>query len=55
MSVPQIALAYVLNYPLNIFALVGGCTPDEVKANAEAVDLELTPEELTWLETGVRS
>ena len=54
-SVPQIALAYVLNYPLNIFALVGACTPDEVKSNADAVDLELTGEELTWLETGARS
>ena len=54
-SVPQIAIAYVLNYPLNIFALVGSATPDEVKSNAAAVDLELTPEEIAWLETGAGS
>ena len=49
LSVPQIALAYVLNYPLNIFALVGACTPGEIRSNLAAVDLELTPEEMAWL------
>ena len=44
-GVAQIALAYVLNYPLNIFALVGAVTPGEVRQNLVALDMELTPEE----------
>ena len=50
LSLPQIALAYVLSQPLNIFALTGGATRDEVKANVEASDLTLSPTELDWLE-----
>ena len=50
LSVAQIALAYVMNQPLDIFALVGCYTPQEFEANIEAMDLELTPEELAWLE-----
>lgn len=49
LSLPQIATAYVMNYPLNIFALVGCATPDEYKANMEAMTLKLSPEELAWL------
>ena len=52
LTVAQVALAYVLDYPLNIFALVGPCTPDEFRENLAALDIELTPEELTWLEKG---
>jgi len=48
-TVPQLALAYVLNYPLNLFALVGACTPDEVRANLPALDIPLTPAEMAWL------
>jgi len=51
-SVPQLAVAYVLNYPLNIFALVGPCTPQEFQENLAALAIELTPEELAWLESG---
>ncbi len=51
-SVPQIALAYVLALPLNVFALVGCQTAAEFQANAEALALALSPAELSWLETG---
>lgn len=50
MSVAQIATAYVLSQPLNAFALVGCATPDEFRANHEASELKLTPQELAWLE-----
>jgi aryl-alcohol dehydrogenase-like predicted oxidoreductase len=50
MSIPQIATAYVMSYPLNIFALVGCATPDEYKANAAALALKLTPQEVAWLD-----
>lgn len=49
LTIPQIATAYVMNYPLNIFALVGCANADEFQANMEAMTLKLTPEELAWL------
>ena len=50
LSVPQIAMAYVLNQPMNIFALVGCRTGAEYRANAEAAALNLSAEELAWLD-----
>lgn len=50
MTLPQIALAYVLSQPLDIYALVGCNTPDEFRANIEALELELTPDEIAFLE-----
>ena len=50
LSLPQVALAYVLSQPLNIFALVGCATPEEFEQNAAALRVELTPDELAWLE-----
>ena len=49
-TVPQIALAYVLRQPLDIFALVGCQTGAEFAANVAALDIELTPAELAWLD-----
>jgi aryl-alcohol dehydrogenase-like predicted oxidoreductase len=50
LTVTQIAGAYVLNQPLNAFALVGCATPDEFRLNHEASELKLTPQEVAWLE-----
>ncbi len=50
MTVPQIATAYIMNQPLNVFALVGAANRDEFKANAEACELKLTPQEIAWLD-----
>jgi aryl-alcohol dehydrogenase-like predicted oxidoreductase len=50
LSLPQIALAYVMSQPLNIFALVGCQTGAEFKANVEASQVKLTPAETAWLE-----
>jgi 1-deoxyxylulose-5-phosphate synthase len=50
--VPQVALAYALDQPLEVFALVGCNTGDEFRANVEASWVELTPEEIAWLENG---
>jgi aryl-alcohol dehydrogenase-like predicted oxidoreductase len=49
-TVPQIALAYVLNQPLDVFALVAPVTPGEFESNLPALVLRLTPEELAWLD-----
>jgi aryl-alcohol dehydrogenase-like predicted oxidoreductase len=50
LSIPQVATAYVMSYPLNIFALVGCQTADEFKANMAASEIRLTPAEMAWLE-----
>lgn len=50
LTVPQIALAFNLNQPLNLFSLIGVFHPDECKANIEALNLKLTREELDWLD-----
>lgn len=50
LSVPQVALAYVLSQPLDIYALVGSASPAEFAANAAAAELRLSPDELAWLD-----
>ena len=52
LSVPQVALTYVLAQPLEVFALVGCNTGEEFRANVEAGAVVLTPEEIAWLENG---
>lgn len=49
-SVPQIALAFVLGQPLNLFTLIGCASGDEFRANLEALEIKLTPEEMAWLD-----
>jgi aryl-alcohol dehydrogenase-like predicted oxidoreductase len=54
LSLPQIALAYVMSQAMNIFALVGCNTVGEFRDNVAALSLKLTPEHLAWLEEGTR-
>ncbi len=49
LSVPQVALAYVLSQPLNIFALVGARSGEEIKANLQSLQTKLSDEEMAWL------
>lgn len=49
-SLPQLALAYVLSQPLDIYALVGCQSGAEFAANLEALALRLTNDECGWLE-----
>lgn len=50
LTVPQIAMAYVMSAPMNVFALVGCRTPEEFEANLEASEERLSPAEMAWLE-----
>ncbi|MFN8472288.1 MAG: aldo/keto reductase [Anaerolineae bacterium] len=50
LTTPQVALAYVLNQPLNVFAIVGCNTVAEFAENLAASEIKLTPEELAQLE-----
>jgi len=49
-TVAQIALAYLLRGPMNVFPLVGCDTPDEFRENAAALDVKLTGEERAYLD-----
>jgi aryl-alcohol dehydrogenase-like predicted oxidoreductase len=50
LTIPQVALAYVLSQPMDIYALVGCRTREEFMANAAVVEDHLTPNELAWLD-----
>ena len=45
----QIALAYVLCQPLNVFALIGPHSIEETRTSLQALEVSLTPDELSWL------
>jgi aryl-alcohol dehydrogenase-like predicted oxidoreductase len=52
-SAAQIALAYLLNQDLKVYAVVAMDTVEDARRNLEASALRLTDEELHWLETGL--
>ena len=49
-TVPQIALAYLLNHPLDCYPLMAVYTPEQAAENAGAVDIELSADETAWLD-----
>lgn len=51
-SPSSIALAWTLNQPLNIFALVGPANVSQLKENLEAVEITFDPDQLRYLEKG---
>ncbi len=50
LSIPQIATAYVMNVDLNLFALMGVEKREEMEANIEAAQVDLSAAEIEWLE-----
>lgn len=54
-SVARIALAYVLNQPLDIYALTASYNEDEVADNVQSAAFPLTAVELAWLEGEMES
>ena len=50
LTVPQIALAYAVSQPLNLFAIAGGESNEEIAANAAAVAVRLPSNTLAWLD-----
>jgi aryl-alcohol dehydrogenase-like predicted oxidoreductase len=45
----QVALAWVLHSPLDVYALIGPANASELDDCLGALDVELTPEEVAWL------
>lgn len=50
LTVAQVALAYVFNQPMEVYALVGHRSGAEYHHNAVACEVELSPEEVAWLD-----
>lgn len=48
-TVAQIALAWLLGSELNTMAIVGGSSPDRIRDNAHASEIDLTEAERRWL------
>ncbi len=49
-TVPQIALAYIFQQPLNCFAITGTFNTTHFKENIEALEIGLTKKEVSWLD-----
>jgi aryl-alcohol dehydrogenase-like predicted oxidoreductase len=50
LTVPQLALAFILQSSLNVFPIVGAATGAEFAQNIAALDVTLTPQERAWLD-----
>jgi len=50
-SVPQIALAYILNQPFRVFPIVGAASKQEMSEAAAAAEIVLSANECSWLDT----
>jgi aryl-alcohol dehydrogenase-like predicted oxidoreductase len=48
-SLSQVALAWVLHQPLDVYALIGPRTVEELDDCLGALDIELAPDEVAWL------
>ena len=48
-TLQQITLAWVLHQPLNLYALIGPATVDELDNSLVALDVQLSADELAWL------
>lgn len=46
----QVALAFVMNQPMNIFVEVGPRRSENFRTNIEASEVRLTPQEMDWLD-----
>lgn len=49
-SIPQVAMAYVLDSPLNAFPIIGAANRSEIESSLGALDVKLTPSEVLYLE-----
>ena len=50
LTVAQVAIAFVMSQPLNIYALLAPRTPEEIRLNNEAAEIKLTQAEMDWLD-----
>ena len=49
-TIPQIALAYVVQSGMNVFPITGASNEAELQSSIDALYVDLTPEEVLWLD-----
>ena len=49
-TIPQVAMAYVLDSPLNAFPIIGAANRSEIESSLGALNVKLTPQEVLYLE-----
>jgi aryl-alcohol dehydrogenase-like predicted oxidoreductase len=49
-SIPQIALAYIMNAGLNVWPIVGAANASELQSSAGSLDVKLSPDEVKYLD-----
>ncbi|MBA2627783.1 MAG: aldo/keto reductase [Gemmatimonadales bacterium] len=49
-TVPQLSMAWIMNQPLNAFALVGAANEQELAATIAGAELKLSAEDCAWLD-----
>ena len=54
-TIPQIAMAYILNAGLDVYPIVGAANKEELQSSIDALDIVLSPEEEKWLDLGWNS
>jgi aryl-alcohol dehydrogenase-like predicted oxidoreductase len=50
LTAAQVALAYVMNQPMNVFAVIGPRTSENYRASLTASQVRLTAQEMSWLD-----
>ena len=49
-TIPQVAMAYVLDSPMNAFPIIGAANRSEIESSLAALNVKLTPQEVQYLE-----
>lgn len=49
-SIPQVAMAFVLDSPLNVFPVIGAANRGEIESTLGALEVKLTPAEIAYLD-----
>lgn len=49
-TIPQIAMAFILDCPMNVFPVIGAETREEMESSIGALEIKLTPAEVEWLD-----
>lgn len=49
-TIPQIAMAFVIDSPLNVFPIIGAANRSEIESSLGALNVKLTPAEVAYLD-----
>lgn len=54
-TIPQIAIAFVLDSPMNVFPIIGAANKAEIASSVQALDIKLTANEVAYLDLEIDS